>query len=78
MTFAIALLTSIATYAAAVTIHQKLQRKKTPVPDLQHRIAAILDREIDGSWNPDYVADILIAELELTVTGTVIAGCIHD
>lgn len=33
---------------------------------LQEKIAEIIDREVDGLWEPLKVADVLIRELKLT------------
>jgi len=43
---------------------------------LRDRIAAVLSQQ-DVNL-PDKVADAVIAELGLTVTGGVIVGCLHD
>ena len=49
-----------------------------PMSDLRTRIAAIIDREVDGLWEPLNVADAVIRELKLTEDAGVIVGCVHD
>lgn len=40
-------------------------RKVFTVKELRDRIAEVLDREVDGVWEPEQVADVLIRELGL-------------
>lgn len=41
-----------------------IPRRETPM-NLRDRIAAVIDREVDGFWEPLDVADAVIAELGL-------------
>lgn len=45
--------------------------------DLRTRIAAIIDREVDGFWEPLAVADAVIRELNIWIP-PIVASAIHS